>query len=101
MKENSRQHCVKVLKLYDWINKVSGIQLKKPINNQKLVTDKICGNFSVSCENNQQLWSVKGKLSVSGSVTVYHQIGSDQLDVIVNGVTVAKVGKGEEIALDF
>jgi len=94
-------HCINVLKVFDWISKFTTIKLNKSFESQELVTDKICGIIDIPCGERELLWSVRGELSVSGSVTVCHEMGCEHIEIIVNRNTVFILSQGEEQTLDF
>ncbi|WP_077299567.1 DUF3992 domain-containing protein [Virgibacillus pantothenticus] len=101
MENRTQKHCINVLKLFDWITKPVNIQLSESLERQVLVNDQICGNIDIPCGENALLWMVKGKLSVSGSVTVCHQMGCEHMEVIVNGRTVFILTREEEQTMNF
>lgn len=79
-------HCLKVLKVYDWVTRPVNLQVKKILEEQpKFVKDEVCGNIGISCGETSPVWEAADGLSVSGSVTVFHHTGCEQMEVIVNG----------------
>ncbi|MFD1445121.1 DUF3992 domain-containing protein [Oceanobacillus profundus] len=96
-----QQHCINVLKVYDWISKQTDINLCKSLACKELVTDKICGNINLPCEENTLIWKANGKLSVSGDVTVFHEMGCQHIKVIVNKKNEYILSQGEERTISF
>lgn len=97
-----QNHCINVLKVYDWITEDASIRMSKPFDQKKIVTDEICGNINLHCGENGLLWQTKGDIKASGIVTIYHEMGGcEYLEVIVNNKPAYILSQGEERTMDF
>src|SRR5690625_2295277 len=101
MSSTTQEHCIKVLKVYDWISKQTDINLNKSLNCQEWLTDKVCGNIRLPCGENTLLWEGHGKLSFSGNVTVFHEMGCQRIKVIFNKKHEYILSKGEGRTISF
>lgn len=96
MQNKNQKHCIQVLQVFDWINKPINIEIQKNLERKEFVKDEICGNIEIPCGSNTFIWKLKGELSVSGSVTICHETGCENMEVIINGKTIFILGKEEE-----
>ncbi|GAA0305577.1 hypothetical protein GGQ92_002524 [Gracilibacillus halotolerans] len=94
-------HCFTAWNVLDWISKQTIIHLSKTLACDELVTDKICGNIRLQGDKKTLLWHVKGPLSVSGNVTVYHRWGHQPIVVIINQRKEHTILKGETLTLSI
>ncbi|RFA33408.1 hypothetical protein CAI16_14775 [Virgibacillus dokdonensis] len=101
MDNKTQKHCINALTLFDWINKPSNMLLSKYLGGQVCVNDQVCGHIDIPCGEAALLWMVRGRLDVSGWVTICHQAGCEYMEVIVNGGTVLILEKEEEQTLYF
>ncbi|MGN8647354.1 DUF3992 domain-containing protein [Gracilibacillus sp. HCP3S3_G5_1] len=95
MRDNLQKHCLNVLKVYDWVSVPTDLMLSHSFEHKKRVKDEICGLIELHSGDNALLWEVTGNLSVSGEVTVFHEMGNTSMEVFVNKQPVFTVQKGE------
>ncbi len=100
MQTHSQKHCINVVEVIDWMVKPVHMKMRKTINSNKIVTDHICGNIELTCGENALLWKSIGPLSVSGCVTICHQAGCEQMEVLLNGRSKFIVSKEEETTIN-
>lgn len=102
MQNNTHSYCINVLKVFDWITKLTEIKIRKSLDHTKLVTDKICGNIELTCGENGLLWKGNGDINISGVVTIFHDMGvCERMEVIVNKKPAFFLSQGEERTVDF
>lgn len=83
------RHCIKALKVFDWVNSVLNIQLKEitKIKEDKF-DDLICCDFQVPCNSKvpSTIWTGLGVENISGTINIVFHCGCGGImDVIVNG----------------
>lgn len=103
--EKPSVHCVKVSKLYDWVNKSTVIKLKEIIQlDQKKFDDVICCNFSVPSGELERtiLWTTYGINQIGGSICINFKSGHGNiLSVFVNGEKQAEINEGSSFSATF
>ena len=96
--------CVKVPRVFDWVNKSSVIKLKERINmrNKNLFNDFICCDFCLSSGEKSILWSSYGIERIGGSICINFNRGSDKrLSVFVNGEKQTDILEGNSFSATF
>lgn len=93
---NENLHCVQVTKVYDWVMRPLEFQVMKRIKDRKkLVSDYVSGHINIRCGTPALLWRSPSNLAVSGSVTISHLTGCDEMEVLINGEKVFSVFHGQ------
>ncbi|UED81522.1 DUF3992 domain-containing protein [Lysinibacillus sp. CD3-6] len=103
--EKPSVHCVKVSKIYDWVNNSTVIKLREMIQlEQKKFDDYICCDFSVPSGQLERtiLWTTYGINQIGGSICINFKSGyGNILSVFVNGEKQAEVNEGSSFSATF
>jgi hypothetical protein len=98
---NKREkHCIKALKVFDWVNRILDIRLKESINvkKEKKFDDLLCCDFKVPCNSKEPstIWNGLGIENISGTLNIAFHCGcGGVMDVIVNGKKMTSLVEGE------
>lgn len=102
-KEISSPYCIKVPKIYDWINKTAFINLKEEISlDDKIESDFLCCDFHVPCSSEKKttLWTSSGIRRIGGSICISF-CGCGPLEVFINDKKVSSVLDGNSYIATF
>src|SRR4051812_44787793 len=89
------------MKIYDWIHNSINLRLCKSLECNERVTGQVCGVIDLPCGENALLWKVRGKLSILGSVKLFHEAGCENMEVIINGKTLCTLSVGDVQIMEF
>ncbi|MFC6600973.1 S-Ena type endospore appendage [Ectobacillus funiculus] len=75
------KHCIKVTKMYDWVNLMSEIKIKEKIciDHPEIFTDIICCEFRVPCDRTtpSTIWAKAGIENISGTLAIEYTCGCE------------------------
>ncbi|MCI1693403.1 DUF3992 domain-containing protein [Aneurinibacillus aneurinilyticus] len=104
-RQNFTTHCLRVPKVFDWVNRTTFIKLQEEIQIEKnLFTDCICCSFQILCEEKERstLWTSFGVGHIVGSVCIEFKRGCGQpLDVFINDQKVTSISEGSTFSATF
>lgn len=103
--KNQTSQCVKVLRVFDWINKTTDIKLKKLVHfEDKTFDDLICSHFCIQAGDigKYLLWTTYGINQIGGSICINFTSGNgNSLVVFVNSEKRAELKEGNSFSGTF
>ncbi|WP_409368557.1 DUF3992 domain-containing protein [Lysinibacillus sp. 38-6] len=103
--KNPSVHCVKVPRVYDWLNKSTVIKLKETVQlEQKKFDDFICCDFAIPSGQLERtnLWTTYGINQIGGSLCINFKSGyGNTLAVFVNDEKQAEIREGSSFSATF
>ncbi|MFJ7667525.1 DUF3992 domain-containing protein [Lysinibacillus sp. NPDC097195] len=103
--KNPSVHCVKVPRVYDWLNKTTVLKLKQTVQlERKQFDDYICCDFAIPSGQVERtnLWTTYGINQIGGSLCINFKSGYDHtLVVFVNDEKQAEIREGSSFSATF
>ncbi|MED0679035.1 DUF3992 domain-containing protein [Aneurinibacillus thermoaerophilus] len=105
IRQNFTAHCLKVPKVFDWVNRAISIKLQEEIQiGKNLFTDFMCCSFQIPCGEKERstLWTSFGVGHIGGSICIEFKRGCGQpLDVFINGQRVTSISEGSSFSATY
>ncbi|OIJ09406.1 hypothetical protein BKP35_16245 [Anaerobacillus arseniciselenatis] len=97
--------CIKVPKVFDWVNRTTIIKLHEEIPlEKKKVKDVLCCVFQIPCGGKERstLWTSYGIYNIGGSICIEYKKGcGEPLDVFINQLKVTSIPEGSSFTATF
>lgn len=81
-------HCIKVSRIYDWVNRRSQVHFKRfLLKTKKLITDEVSGDICIKkdCHKPLLLWEGNSHINITGTVTLFNKSNyRSRIDVYIN-----------------
>lgn len=95
-------YCINTIKIFDWVVRPIELTLIQFIQASKnSVKDCIKGNIYLPCGDSDTLWKGSSSLQVSGTVTLFHASGCNELEVMINGELAFTIPSGQTRSMTF
>ncbi|MFA9456769.1 DUF3992 domain-containing protein [Halalkalibacter sp. AB-rgal2] len=95
-------HCINAQKVYDWSIQPLETELEHTIpRKHRSFKDQVNGNIRISCGEQALVWEASSDLDISGTVTVTHLSGCEEMEVFVDGEHVFTLTVGQSRSMTF